>query len=427
MHAWVSYPFTLFIIFLKIIKKDETMEIRKIREEEKHLTIELRRYSFGTWTDEKISDIELADIIPENTIGIFDQGKLMSMVRIYELKQNLRGTMKDAGGVASIGTYPQARHRGYVSALMKECFNIMRDKQVGLSILMPFKDSFYERYGYTIANSKLMVKTPIKSLSHYQHILKANEWVYDLIRAKDGKLLYLNFIKGIAPDIHGYCIFEGITDGEWLKANRDGLIVTVKHQGELLALAKYNKKSYSEGNEIIVNDMFWKSFQARDRLFSYFSQHIDQVAYITLPVPLGVNISGWIKDTMEGLKVEMPGNPWMVRVCDFEKAVSGITCPISGVDVNILVKDPHCEWNNGLFKLTGDGNMLNVRRIESGSADVTVHAKGLSAMVYGTLPLEDIVHRGWMLIETPTVKPVLAEVFPQKPIYLSHDYRSTYL
>ncbi len=403
------------------------MEIRKITEDEKRLTIELRRYSFGTWVDDDITDIEIADTIPDNTLGVFDDGKLMSMVRIYELKQNLRGTMKDSAGIASIGTYPQARHRGYVKALMKKCFNFIRDKNNGLSILMAFKESFYEKFGYVKANSKLMVKTPLINLSHYKDTSKNNEWSYELIKAKSGKARYLDFVKDIAPDIHGFCTYENISDGEWMRANNDTLIIIVKYKDNIKAIAKYKKQGFVDRGEIIVNDMFWKSLTARDKLFNYFARHTDQIAYITLPVPFGVDIHGWIKDSMEDLKTNIPRDSWMVRVCDFVKSVSGIPTSISGIDLNIRITDPYCEWNNRLFNLTGDGNMLKVQNINKGSADVEADVKGISSLVYGTLPIADIEHRGWITFSNPITKPTLAEVFPQKPIYISHDFRSTYL
>jgi predicted acetyltransferase len=403
------------------------MEIRKITEEEKNLTVELRRYSFGKWIDDEITDIEIADTIPDNTYGVFDKKKLMSMIRIYEIKQNMRGTMKDSAGIASIGTYPQARHRGYVKALMKKCFEFMRDKEIGLSILMAFKESFYEKFGYVKANSKLMVKVPLTTLSQYIDIIKDNQWTYKLYKAKDGKSIYQDFVKDIAPDIHGYCTFEKISDGEWMKANHDTMIVTVSRQDKIMAIAKYRKQGFVDRGEIIVNDMFWKNLTARDKLFNFFARHTDQIAYITLPVPFGVDIHGWIKDSMENLKTEIPRDSWMVRVCDFAKAVSGIRCSVSDMDINILIKDPYCEWNNGLFNLTCDGNMLNAHRIDKGSADVQADVKGVSAMTYGTLPFTEIEHRRWINITNPIVKPILIEVFPQKPIYMSHDFRSTYL
>ena len=64
------------------------------------------------------------------------------------MQQNVRGGVYRMAGVAGVATLPQARRRGYASALVTEILGLMRDQGHVVSALYPFRPSFYERFGF---------------------------------------------------------------------------------------------------------------------------------------------------------------------------------------------------------------------------------------------------------------------------------------
>jgi len=64
------------------------------------------------------------------------------------MQQNVRGGVYRMAGVAGVATLPQARRRGYASALVTEILGLMRDQGHVVSALYPFRPSFYGRFGF---------------------------------------------------------------------------------------------------------------------------------------------------------------------------------------------------------------------------------------------------------------------------------------
>ncbi len=403
------------------------MELRKIRDDEKKQVKELRKYSFSDWSNIEITDYETSDVIPEQSFGVFEGNRLVSLVRYYNLKQCIRGVIKDMCGVASIGTYPDCRNKGYVRSLMNASFEYMREKKHSVSMLMPFKDSFYANYGYVNANDKMFVKIPLTSFAHYIEKKSSFQWSYGMIKATEGKNTYISFAKEMIQSIHGFTLFEDICDEEWNRASKDEIIVLVKKQGIPEAIARYKKKGFIETGEIFVSEMLWKNLDARDKLFEFFARHIDQIVNIMLPIPRGTNVYQWTMNAMKSFEAIMYHNTWMVRVIDIEKAISDLSAGDNYGEFIIEITDSQCEWNNGIFKVwSSDSRKLKIERVQD-NPTVKADIKGITALIYGSLPVEEIEHRKWINIQDKKSRDTIEKWFYPIPIYVSHDYRTTIL
>jgi predicted acetyltransferase len=192
------------------------MEIRKVTMKERRALLELYHYAFTEWTDRKIKDEELEDIIVEEIYGLFENGALLSSVRIHDFEQSVRGVIKECGGVAGVATYPETRRKGYVRQLMQEAFKIMRQQGQSVTMLDPFKQSYYEQFGYVAANAPYLVEAPVKALNYWCKEKPGSDWSYERVRAVDVKEDYLKFVREVGPrQYHGYIIFKTISDAEW--------------------------------------------------------------------------------------------------------------------------------------------------------------------------------------------------------------------
>jgi predicted acetyltransferase len=402
------------------------MEIRKLKDEDKAQAVELRKYSFDYYTDDEPTPEETADVIPEHSFGVFEGKRLVSLLRNYHLKQNVRGIIKSTNGIASVGSYPDSRYKGYVKKLMKTSFQYMKENNFSLSVLMPFKESFYANYGYVNATDKLMISIPLNSFSHYLKHKPDKNISFEIMKARDGLNIYKSFIKDIAVKYHGFLIFDGLEQDEWMRAVKNEIILLIKENGKIIALTKYKKKGFVQSGEIIVSDMYWNNLKARDLLFHYYARHIDQINNIVLPLISHNDIYQWTKDPMTEFHIKMWSNTWMVRIIELEKAISGLPSNNIAGEINIEIEDNVCEWNKGKYRIWSEGEELKITKSET-EADIKADIKALNSLVYGTLTVEEVEHRNLLQTENKNNIQLLSQWFPTKPIYIQYDYRKSYL
>src|SRR5688500_17951070 len=64
------------------------------------------------------------------------------------MRQNVRGQLLPMAGIAGVATHPLARRQGHVRTLLTDLLGEMRDEGHPVSVLYPFRPSFYARFGY---------------------------------------------------------------------------------------------------------------------------------------------------------------------------------------------------------------------------------------------------------------------------------------
>ncbi len=394
------------------------VEIRKITKQERRAVGNLRKYAFSSWTDEEMKDEDIATIIPDDNLGLFDGGKLVSTLELLSLKQSIRGIIKNMGGIGGVATYPEARRKGYVGELFRAIFVEMKKKDMPVSMLAPFKESFYAQFGYVRANSHMVVKVPFVALRNALDNEISGEWEVERVSPVDTKNPFLEFVMGFAPPrYHGFAFDPQISDEIWKRRNKDALMILVKHNNSVEALARYRTKNYiwgSQPSELIVLEMYWRNLAARNALFTFLARHTNQIEHIIMLLPYGANFQQWFTDSMTKYEVSMY-LPWMVRVIDVKDAVSNL--PSSGnAEITIQVSDPHCSWNNGLFTIQSKDGHLKVRE-GSGTPDAKMTIEGISSLVYGTLPVEELKFKGWLELSDEETGKTLQQWFPSLPIF----------
>ncbi|MFX1509970.1 MAG: enhanced intracellular survival protein Eis [Promethearchaeota archaeon] len=393
------------------------MEIRKITNKERSTLMDLYRYAYTEWTDQPVKDEELDEIIVEETLGIFDNGQLVSSLRIHDFQQSIRGILKNCGGVAGVATYPEARTKGYVRQLMRAGFKQMHEDGQSVSMLDPFKPSFYEKFGYVTANAPYIVEAPINHLQASNLESSSSEWTYERLRAVEVQEPFLKFIREVGPkQYHGFIIFRTITPAMWKQRVKDSLVVFIRHKGKIQAVCRYRiKGERSSGRwqaNLTVIDSLWRTREARNHLFYFLSRHQDQIDNIIIHAPFETKVEHWFKDIR--LKVDRK-TPWMVRIVDVIKAFEKL--PGVGEDIiTIEVSDADCPWNHGIFSLTSEKGSLHLAK-SSGHPVVNASIEALSSLVYGTQPLEELEFEGKLTITEEWARHTLHRWFPPLPLY----------
>ena len=412
------------------------MKIRKINNNERLEILKGDLYAYSHWTNQDLPRSHLTAINPDEVLVAEIDGKIAAALQCFSFQQSVRGTLKPMGGIGGVWTYPEYRNQGCVKALMKSAFLEMRMLGICVSMLTPFKESFYGALGYAIANSTNEINIPIASLSHYlkNYLIhdskepKQANWQCERLPATEARDILANFLyenlrsQTLQPHSHGLVITNFNYD-QWWHLHRHKLCVVIKRDRQPVALALYAIDS--SGNlpmsdrQIEISSIFWTDIESRDRLLHFFASHRDQVHNLKMPVPLGANVHTWLSDA--GRLSSTMTEPWMVRVIDIVEALNGL--PIDCEPFTFALSDPHCIWNEGIFgvNVSGkDSGKLTVKRYGNGedlAIDFRATIAGISALIYGTQAIGELVQKQWITDINPTIYYLLEKLFTPCVIY----------
>ena len=91
-------------------------------------------------------------------------------------------------------------------------------------------------------------------------------------------------------------------------------------------------------------------------------------------------------------------------------------------EISFEVQDPMCEWNNGILKLSEKNGKLQTKFFPNESLDTKISIEGLSALLYGTMTVEEVEYFGWFKNLTPEDKEVLSVWFPRREYYCTEFF-----
>jgi predicted acetyltransferase len=398
------------------------MEVRNLTKEDLNQVIKLHQYAYGFWTDKEVTEADFAHIIPEDTLGLFEKGELVSVLTIMKTQQSVRGVLKGMGGISMVGTFPEARMKGYVRTIMQSAFLEMKETGFCVSMLEPFRETFYLRFGYVPAYDQLRLKAPLEGLRFPSDQSLGDEWTFNRVPGREAKDAYMTFIQDFAPKVfHGYAFNPDIRDEEWNYRNKDRLFVFVKKGGNIEALARYKIKGYMhfEQSELIVQEMYWRNPAAQAALFNYLGKHRDQFQTIRMDVPYGADFQRWFEDLKDWIEIKF-WHPWMIRIIDAKEALRDLPAPVDG-ELSIKLTDPQCGWNNATYLLQStDGKLAASSTKRTAQIETTIH--GLSALVYGTHSLAAIEYAGWIKGLSNPIRSLIQAWFAQLSLYNPYTF-----
>ncbi len=87
-------------------------------------------------------------VLPGNSLGAFDEGGLVSMLHMIPYTIRLQGKAARTMMIAGAATKRERRGEGHMRTLLLASLEEMRERGIFLTILYPFKHSFYERFGW---------------------------------------------------------------------------------------------------------------------------------------------------------------------------------------------------------------------------------------------------------------------------------------
>jgi len=370
---------------------------------------------------------EKFDKIKDEFYSIIEDKIHVGNVRAIEFKQNIRGILKPMVGFANFTSAPEKRRKGYIRQLITKIFEDMNEKGIACSTLYPFKDEFYAKFNFIKAN-------PIPSLEFNPKMLKKwkklpEGYRIERFKPEQGWEVYKNTLEKAIKSIHGGVIRSKSRWNDVFSINSGYLIVAYnpKNIPEGIMICKnegFGDRLFGEDNigTINVSEMYWFTADARSCLFNYLYLNSDQIIRVRMQInPNESHYYSWITGfTKVKMNFKMIS---MFRIINIEKCLQDLPLSRSG-EIEIQVEDPDCKWNEKVYFLKEVEGKLKISSMDSTSTTCKIQLtiKGLSALIYGTLPIEEIQYFNWISGADPEELKLLQDWFPRKDPYMIEPF-----
>jgi hypothetical protein len=368
--------------------------LRRITDDERPTTsFPLQAYAFAT-SPPPGSDIGryagmVAYTTGNTTYVVEEGGTTLAAASAIPMRQHVRGLVFPMAGIAGVTTSPVSRRRGHIRALLRELLGEMRDTGRPVSVLYPFRTSFYERFGYAGLPMTPTVRFAPAVLGPLVGARLPGEVTWE--RIGPGYETHRGFVLRLLTQRHGFSVFPDFRAVQWRDLNERWL-VTARVGGEVVGALTYRITEH--GEDLAADDLLYTDALSRALLLQFLARHVDQVTRVVMTLPPGETPELWATDfavTVEN-RVSFPDSiAPMARVLSLD-ALAGITVGPGRASIRV-VDDPYLA---GEYTVDGAAGKLEVTRGTAASAPAaTLTATGLSALVYGVLDPGEFGLRGF--------------------------------
>lgn len=403
---------------LSSLSEDVGMEIRQLTSDDRENFARMMRYAFeparntydgAVKEDWEVSQPHLKDM--SECYGCFDGETMVSVSAFFESVVIIRNKEIPFGGVWGVATSPHYRNRGLIRLIFKRMLEEMSLKGIPFSILYPFKFSFYEQFGYKMANE----------INRYQ--IDVNEIITRPVSDRNVREVFsLEDIKLIYSEIAGksYNYMVKRTEEDWrrrINRERPGYFFVCyddnkKPKGYLIAQFQEREAQDFEKSEetIYLPEIFWTDSKTRQALFNFLRDHKDHRRYVLFGSPDPCMLS-YVENPRVKQTDIFAGS--MARIVNVKDVLEGFDYP-SEEDVSfvIQVKDSFCDWNNSSFSFSLDGGKATIAKT-SKPADVHIEIGALTQMIVGYRTASQL-YDSWEIEASPQLRQTLDGLFPNQ-------------
>ncbi len=373
--------------------------------------VRLSRYGFApTPQDREISRGVLEFMKRDHVFLCVDEkDRPLATSTVIPMMQNVRGKPFKMGGVAAVVTYPEHRRKGLVKDLMLAMFKNMKDNRLVFSTLYPFRESFYGKFGYAVFPQVHFVKIdPNSVLPFLRHQVTGR---VERRSMTEFCVELASFLEDVMHFTHGMGLVESERIAKWLQLFTKEWVVLASVHGNIVGALTYTITAFR--GEMRVNTFFHKNVEGRNLLLQYLAKHVDQVSTIRLVFPSQVRPETWYEDFHPRVETrDWVASP-MGRIINVE-CLSGMAMGNGKVVIKVI--DHHCPWNQKSYLLDARDGILEVHATKE-RPQCTMDIKGLSALVYMGLPIQELEWRG--LVSIPdSIKNEIQKMFPPTSPFL---------
>ncbi|OLS19217.1 MAG: hypothetical protein ThorAB25_29440, partial [Candidatus Thorarchaeota archaeon AB_25] len=300
----------------------------------------------------------------------------------------IRGNTIPFSAVWGVATLPQHRRKGLIRNLFVESFKSMREKGIYLSILAPFYKTYYERFGYSLAEHRVKHEFPrilLRLVKGDESI--TNRELTDASEAKTALGMEQSMSRFGSRNFHTMSTLERM-----IKGNHFHLF---EQDNEPVGTVKFNfTKVKDDVLDLGVSSATYSSLDVFPSIVELVGHYATSATTVKWYCDPQIPVRYYMDDLQEWNTVDWSG--MMMRVVDLESYSAAIQIPVQATESVILkLNDEMCPWNQGTFRLTPSSGSLEIERLDDSVVpEITLQALQLSETIGGLTPATTLLGLG---------------------------------
>lgn len=353
------------------------MILRRLTDEDsrEHNKVASQAYAFGCDINSN------AGLTDAQVIGAFEGESLMADMRITDAENYFEGSILTCAGVGGVASKPEYRNRGAVRKLFEAFFNgEMIDKKYDISILYPFSESYYRKFGYEIMSKRLELTVPFKELGSAPR--NSDVELYDGSQRDELCRLYNSAARkfNLAFKRDGDC---GFSPDPYASARYTYMWKNA--EGEFRSLVNF---SVDRPNKIIyVEEIYYLDREALAGALGFLRNYEgNQETVIFKNLPLNTPVLNFISN--EKPIIQKGFNMGCARIIDVESVLNRKKYPEEHGHFSVQIAGDTVEANNAVFSVEYEKGKAEVKRTD-GEPDFILEPTAAAKIILSGVAGED--------------------------------------
>lgn len=405
-------------------------EMRQLTTAEIDKSLDLSEFAFQYKLSPAERESKRARTKAEHVWGCFEDGHLASKMTILPLESVIQGKTFAMGGIASVATWPEYRHNGFVKRLLTHGLRVMKEAGQTISYLVPFSFAYYRKYGWEYITDYKKYTINVHQLPRHLAtsgtIVRKSKADYSILKPiYDAYALRYNGMLKRSDDWWQHNVLRGE------KTIAVYFDVTQKPRGYMLYTVK--------NEEMAIDELIALDEDARRGLWQFISHHDSMVMKVCLEAASDDLLPFWLPEPR--IKQEVVPH-FMGRIVDVAAFIAQYPFNAIGKVSNLTlnVDDPCAPWNDAVFSIAidecGKAHVVRVTGQEEGNPkennaldgakserDAQLHTsiQALTALLLGDRRADDLYETGRLHGDAEAVQ-CLAQLVPHKTSYCMDSY-----
>lgn len=357
---------------IRALKEEITMhKIVHLKENHFMEAIALSEYAFQYKVPEADIPKRMEQVKKHSILGIFEDEQLAAKLHLIPLEVHTGEQKWKMGGIAGVATYPEHRRKGYVKDLMKQALEQMKEEGYLVSMLHPFKISFYRKYGWELLTNRVKCTLAKTDLVMQEHVPGSVKRAIKNHHYQELNEIYTQFATRFSGMlVRELSWWENICDGE-------STAIYYNDNQQAIGYILYSVKD----SKMKVEEFVALTSEARKGLWNFICQHdsmLDQVEII-------LEEKDPLLFSLQEPNVKAEVAPYfMVRIVDVEKFLKQYAFQRSDKAVVLQLSDPYASWNEKTFSLkNGEVKVVSDKNLIDDISIIKLDINALSAILFG--------------------------------------------
>jgi predicted acetyltransferase len=350
--------------------------------------------------------------------GLYRESELLGVMRVFEFEMNYRSEIIKTWGIGMVAVDFIHKKEKVAKGLLMKYHNLLKENNVSVSILYPFRSDFYKQMGYGYGHPMSLYyfkpssfptnasKSNIGFLTkkHIPNMLKCYNFyaksTHGMILRKEK--FYERFFSSPKTKIVGFKSQEGI-------------------DGYLIFQFKKIKEDNFLLNDMIISEFVYTNPNALQGLSTFIHSQADQINRIQITTQ-DEFLHFIISDARNGTnnlfhtsqEIARVGRGLMYRIVDFNKFlldVKNINFNNVNLDFKISLIDSFVTENGGDYFLSVKDGFIGLNNKQNYDVSIEIDISDFSSLIMGVTGFKDLERLGLVKISDNNYVTILENLF----------------